>query len=300
MDIEKIEHFLVFAEYLNFTAAANKVFMDTSVFHRQISSIEKELNVQLIQRDNRAMSLTPAGESFANGMRNVLELYNLEVQKAADLGSGIRGTVLLCNIVGHKLSDGFAKAVESFEETYPDVKVFIVNKSMSESRSLLKKGYVDFAIARDENYSSIENIRTLPIEPIRAGYAIHQDLLTDQFDESNADAFMDRYPLIWCRSAASNHGMRFIQERENRLGRDSILWVEDLETSYSYVELKRGFTLINDLCFFRNLPEIRYFPSRCFGEPIHSLVRMEDNTNSCAMTFVDFMRKYPVQSFRKA
>ena len=294
MDIEKIENFLVFTEYLNFTEAADKVFMDTSVFHRQISSLEKELNIRLIQRNSRSMSLTPAGESFARGMRDVLELYHIEVQKAANLNAGIRGSIHLCNIVGHEMTPAFSNVIGQFEAAYPDISVFVINKSMAESRVLLKKGHVDFAVARDENYSMLENIDTLLIGKMRAGFAIHEDLLPPEAADGSFDeSILDRYPMIWCRQPASSQGLKFIQEREKRLGTDSIIWVKDLETTYSYVELKRGFTLINDLCFFRNLPEIRYFPSDIFGEIRHSLVWSNENPNPCIKVFADFVRSHP-------
>lgn len=293
MDIEKIENFLVFSEYMNFTLAANKVFMDPSVFHRQISSIENELGIQLIQRENRAMYLTPAGESFSTGMKKVLDLYHKEVRKAEDLNAGIRGSIEICNVSGHALSHSLSAMINRFEAIYPDVKISVISKSMAESRSLLEKGYVDFAVARDEVYTNIENTDSLPIETIHAGVAIHVSLLPPAVIDHAADSFdvtvLDRYPLIWCRDLMSTRGTQFLREREQRLGPDSVIWVGDLEATYSYLELKRGFTLINDLNFFRSSPDICYIPNEK-NKIRHSIVWKKTNSNKCVKIFTDFIK----------
>ena len=290
MDIEKLENFLTFTEYMNFTAAANKAFMDPSVFHRQISSIENELDIRLIQRENRVMSLTPAGESFAKGMRSVLELYHMEVRKAEDLAAGIRGSILICNVFGHSITKTLADLISRFETACPEIRITVINKSMAESRALLQKGQVDFAVARDEDYALIDNIEVVELERIRAGFAIHAELVPSE-DAMLAPSMLDKYPLIWCRELTSSQGGAFLREREQRLGPESIIWVNDLEATYSYVELKKGFTMINDLSFFRNLPTIRYIPDDFFGEIRYSLVSTTTNSNQCAKAFRDFVRE---------
>ena len=295
MDIDKLENFLTFTRYMNFTMAANEAFMDTSVFHRQISSIENELGIQLIQRENRAMSLTPAGESFAKGIQSVLDLYHIEVQKAIDLNSGIRGSILICNIFGHALSDTLSMLINRFEASYPDIKISVISKSMAESRSMLQKGYIDFAVARDEVYSLIENKESLEIEEIHAGVAIHADLLPAGACNNAENTFnlavLDHIPLIWCKDLMSERGSKILQEREQKMGPDSVIWVDDLEATYSYLELKRGFTLINDLNYFRTSPVIRYIPNM---ENVihHSIVWKKNNVNACAKVFIEFLKNH--------
>jgi len=292
MDIEKLENYLIFTEFMNFTAAANKAFMDTSVFHRQISSIEHELNIQLIRRDNRAMTLTPAGESFARGMRDVLELYHIEVEKAVSMDSGQRGTVRVCNIFGHSISPQFTAAISRFESVYPDIQVILLSNPMAESRVLLQKGSVDFTVARDEDYALIDDVEAMEMRRISAGYAVHADLLPQNVGDQELDeSLLDRYPLIWCKELMSRQSGAYIEERIRRLGPGSVIFVNGMEATYMHTELKKGFTLINDLCYFRYQPGIRFFPSARFVPIRHSLIRKKTNANASAALLWNYMRE---------
>ena len=291
MDIEKLEHFLIFTEYMNFTAAANKAFMDTSVFHRQISSIEHELNVQLIKRDNRAMSLTEAGESFAEGVRKILELYHVEVQKAVSLDSGDSGTIRICNVFNHSMAPRMTAVLNQFAEQYPNINIVIISKPLGESFAVLQKGDVDFTVARGEDFEIIDDMEMLKIEKIRAGFAIHNDLLPKSCrnEEDFREEMLDNYPMVWCKELLTPHSKAYIQEREERLGKGSVIYVDNREATYTYTELKKGFTLIIDMCYFRYQPGIRYFRSKRFSTHYQSLIRKVSNTNASAALMWDFM-----------
>ena len=293
MDIEKIENFLIFSDCMNFTAAANKAFLDTSVFYRQISSIEHELNVQLINRDSRAMSLTPAGESFASGMRKVVELYHAEIDKVIGLDSGESGNITICNVFNHSIEPGLASAISQFAAIHPDIKVTILSKGMGESVSLLQKGDVDFNISRAYDYTYIDDVETLTIAKINAGFAVHADLLpeTCSDEDSFREDMLDSYPMLWCKELMSAASKAYIQERRERLGNDSVIFVDNREATYTYVELKKGFTLINDRCYFRYQPGIRYFASERFPPHDQSVNRKMSNSNPSAKLMWDYLCK---------
>ena len=53
MNLEQIESFLVLAQRLNFTQAANDLFMAQPALSRLIAALEKELEVQLFHRNSR-------------------------------------------------------------------------------------------------------------------------------------------------------------------------------------------------------------------------------------------------------
>ena len=63
----------------------------------------------------------------------------------------------------------------------------------------------------------------------------------------------------------------------------------DREATYTYTELKEGFTLIIDMCYFRYQPGIRYFRSERFPAHYQSLIRKLSNNNASASLLWDFM-----------
>ena len=64
MTLNQLECFMVLAQRLNFTQAADDLFMAQPALSRLISALEKELDLQLFYRNSRSVALTPAGTVF--------------------------------------------------------------------------------------------------------------------------------------------------------------------------------------------------------------------------------------------
>src|SRR5699024_12628289 len=62
--LAQITSFIAVAENLHFGQAAEELNMTHPPLSRQIQKLEKSIGVQLFERNNRNVTLTPAGESF--------------------------------------------------------------------------------------------------------------------------------------------------------------------------------------------------------------------------------------------
>lgn len=65
MDIIQLKYFLAVARTLNFTKAADELYVSHSTVSRAISALEKDFGVVLFERDNRSVTLTEAGAYLA-------------------------------------------------------------------------------------------------------------------------------------------------------------------------------------------------------------------------------------------
>lgn len=74
MEIEQLRVFLTLAETKNFTRAAERLFVSHSTVSRSLSALEEELGVRLIERDNRVIGLTEAGERLRERASELLSL----------------------------------------------------------------------------------------------------------------------------------------------------------------------------------------------------------------------------------
>ena len=63
----QLECFMILAQRLNFTQAAEELFMAQPALSRLISALEQELDIQLFYRNSRSVTLTPAGTAFYSG-----------------------------------------------------------------------------------------------------------------------------------------------------------------------------------------------------------------------------------------
>ncbi|MGW2089777.1 LysR family transcriptional regulator [Streptomyces sp. NPDC001880] len=107
MELRHLSAFVAVAEELHFGRAAKRLQMAQPPLSQQIRQLEKELGVQLFERNTRSVRLTGAGESFLQPVRTVLDDLDTAVRAAKAAGRGEYGRVTI----------GFAGA--SSHETLP-------------------------------------------------------------------------------------------------------------------------------------------------------------------------------------
>ena len=87
MDIEMMRDFIVLAECLNFTKAAEKLHLTQPTLSKHVVAMEKELGCELLNRTRRNVSLTKAGELLAATAMQVVEAYDDCQKRISDLVS---------------------------------------------------------------------------------------------------------------------------------------------------------------------------------------------------------------------
>ena len=76
MELRHFKYFLVVAEELNFTKAAQRLFISQPPLSRQIKDLEQEIGAQLFIRNNKKVVLTEAGK-FLQKETSTLEQKSL-------------------------------------------------------------------------------------------------------------------------------------------------------------------------------------------------------------------------------
>lgn len=72
MELRQLKYFLVTAETLHFSRAAEVLYMSQPALSKQIAELEKELGVTLFVRDKRGVQITPAGLRLQEEARKLL------------------------------------------------------------------------------------------------------------------------------------------------------------------------------------------------------------------------------------
>lgn len=63
-ELRHLRYFVTVAEELNFTRAAEKLNTVQLSLSQQIKNLEREVDAQLLERNNRKVELTEAGQAF--------------------------------------------------------------------------------------------------------------------------------------------------------------------------------------------------------------------------------------------
>ena len=85
MDIKQLQYFLAAAQHLNFSRAAESLYISQPALSYQIAELEQELGAPLFLRDRRKMFLTPAGGALLP-LASKLVMDMQEIRSLAQMG----------------------------------------------------------------------------------------------------------------------------------------------------------------------------------------------------------------------
>ena len=95
MELRQLEYFVVVAEELNFSRAAERLHMTQPPLSTQIRALETEVGAVLFERSTRKVRLTEAGELFYASSRRLLSQLRDNVTQARSAASGKIGQLSL-------------------------------------------------------------------------------------------------------------------------------------------------------------------------------------------------------------
>ena len=131
LDLVTLRMFAATAEEGSLVRAADREAIALSAISRRISALEARSGVQLFDRRDRGMSLTPAGESLFHRLEGVFDLLD---QLALDLEAARRGTRGIVRIHTHMsaTAGGLAKQLAGFMAAHPGLDVRVEEHTSAE------------------------------------------------------------------------------------------------------------------------------------------------------------------------
>ncbi|OIR12144.1 HTH-type transcriptional regulator CynR [mine drainage metagenome] len=145
MELRQLKYFIRSAEVLNFTEAANDLFISQSTLSQQIKQLEDELGILLFDRVGKRIRITEAGNLFLTYARQALQDTKDGKQIIEDLKELKTGTL---NIgVTYGLSALLTDTIVSFSKLYPQIKITVDFGTSEDLLEKLKIAKIDFVLS---------------------------------------------------------------------------------------------------------------------------------------------------------
>ena len=146
MELRHLRTFVVAAEALHFTRAAEMLDVSQPTLSLQIRELERELGIPLFDRIGRTVRLTEAGATFRHHAIRALREVEAGQGALADLRGVRRGTVRVG--VTHSFSARLIpRAVARFRADHPEVGVVVQKTSGRAVEQALAAGSINLGIA---------------------------------------------------------------------------------------------------------------------------------------------------------
>ncbi len=291
MLLRQMKYFVAVIDCNSFTEAAELCYISQSAISQQIQSLEKELGVELIHRENRRFTITPTGRYFYSHCKVILEQVDNLIHETKRLGRDHELQLRIGYLRGYNGLE-LHQAIAEFSSIYPEVDIHIVNGTHEELYDLLRFGGVDL-ILNDQRRAFSE---------IYMNYELMQCGCYAEISVNNPLSKKDRIQieelkLIPCILITSREQQSAEQEYyQNTLGLGgSYLFADNLEEGRLLVVSNRGFLPIESV---GTLPpestSIRRLPVYQGEKQImrnYCAFWRKDRTNYYIEEFADMLRK---------
>ena len=147
MTFEQIKSFLAIVKYNHFTLASQELYISQSSISKHIKSLEKELGVELFNRQHRSIRLTDAGEEFYKfayksmaDYKNILsDMKKYSCEESSSISIGVIDTMV---------EYGIASLLGDFQMEYPNIQVDLIERSNNKiieylSDSVVNLGFIN-------------------------------------------------------------------------------------------------------------------------------------------------------------
>ena len=120
MTITQIKYFVAVADCLNFTKAADQMYVTQQVISKQIKHLEEEIGFSLFKRDKRNVVLTEGGEMLYAFWSDYFAAYDKVINKAHLVMNRKEQIIRIGTIDVSKIYDWIAYAVAKFSADRPE------------------------------------------------------------------------------------------------------------------------------------------------------------------------------------
>lgn len=145
MEIRHLRHFCVLAEQLHFTKAALLLNVAQPALSHQIKQLEAELGVQLVERSNRRVRLTAAGEVFLARATRILEELDRAARETARVGQGEAGNLVI-GVVSTAVCSILPELLRRVRKESPHISIDIREMEPAEQVDALRRETIDIGL----------------------------------------------------------------------------------------------------------------------------------------------------------
>ncbi|MGG4046586.1 LysR family transcriptional regulator [Paenibacillus favisporus] len=146
MDLKKLAYFVTIVEEGQITRAAQRLHIAQPPLSLQLKSLEEELGVTLIERENKKFEITPAGWTLYKRAKEVLHSIDGMVAEIHDQEQGMRGTLSIGTVMS--CVPYLPSVVKQFQQTYPRVTFRLWEDDSYRVEELLQQKRIELGLVR--------------------------------------------------------------------------------------------------------------------------------------------------------
>ena len=286
MNFTRIEYFLAAAECLNFTNAANILYISQPSLSKQIALLEDELGVLLFDRKPRDIQLTPAGKLLYHEYSRLMPEIDAITERVRRLKNEKREALFIGCVESVYLGDAASNIIREFSSNAANVDLFIERHGFETLHNKVSDGSIDVAFTFSTQIGKLKDIMCAQIEQRRRYIIMSTNHRLASLDEITIEDLRDETFILHGKSEAMALCDDILEEC-GRLGiNPKIRYAPDVDAILDYLELTGGIAFLDKSITENRLGRLKYYPTRM--EKLFSMICIwkKNNRNPALREFI--------------
>ncbi len=288
--LKQLRAFCYVVKFGSVARAAESLFLSASSVSLQLSALEAELDVRLLERIRPRLTLTHEGQLLYDLARPLVEgMENLDRQ-FREQRRGVHAREVHIAAGSSTIQYLLPPLVREFRERQPDVLLQLANVTGKDGLALLRSDQVDFAVG-----SMLDVPHDLAYEPVQWFDPMlilpHGHALAAKADITLED--LSPYGLILPPQRLTTYRLVDLVFQQRKVPYHVAIEVGGWEVIKQYVAMGLGISIVTGICIAPNDNERlvvrnmrRYFPQRSYGV----VVRKGKYLSAEARAFIDLIK----------
>lgn len=149
MDLKRLYYFTMLSEKGNFTKAADQLNIAQSALSISIQKLEKQLELKLINRTDRKMTLTQDGKVLLRHAYLILENVGQAEKELMEL-KGLESGIINFGVSAMLGSYYLPEVLAQFKQSYPGIQINVHEAGTATLEKMLINGQLDLALIRTD------------------------------------------------------------------------------------------------------------------------------------------------------
>lgn len=287
MNIYQMKYFLVTAKCLNFSKAADLLYISQPALSKQIKIIEEELGVILFVRNSRHIQLIPPALILQKEFEKIYNDYNIAVAKAQNSYQGLSGTINVGILDGTRVGDLFPGVLKYFSEFFPNVKVDMRNYSFMGLLEKLNSGDLDLIITLKFDVIGRKGIDYRIIEKTRDHVVVHNSHRLSNAKYVKLSDFKDDL-FVMVSEEDSVESPKLILDAFKREGvMPKVRFAPSIQAEMLWVQAGVGVCILDTRNIMYDNAEVKFLDVDPISDPSLTLAWNVDNYSPLKQAFIE-------------
>ena len=238
MTTKQIDYCIELAHTLNFSRAADNMFVSQPTFSYQIRLLEEEIGFSIFERSGKGAALTPAGAQFVSFLSGMRQDLKRAIEQGQNFSARYQDSISICMMVRQAVYF-LPEAMRMFAESEPNVQITPIFRYENSMESFLQNE-ADIVFALKEQTRQVAGVQVHDLFESRI-YLIAS--LDDPLAAKNLIQEEDLYGRTLMVGGGSPQALKAVQHRLIGSGRIDYFNSADHDTTLTNVAAGRGVCL---------------------------------------------------------